>query len=79
MTQHKPQVPFERYADDIVCHCKTEVEVNALKEALNERFNVCKLTLHPAKTHIIYCKDEDRRGNYGSFSFSVVRKNLNNQ
>lgn len=72
MTRHKPQIPFERYADDIVCHCKTEVEVNTLKEALNERFNVCKLTLHPAKTQIIYCKDEDRRGNYFNTSFDFL-------
>lgn len=72
MTRHKPQIPFERYADDIVCHCKTEAEVNALKAALNERFNACKLTLHPTKTHIIYCKDEDRKGNYSHTSFDFL-------
>ena len=72
MQQHKPQIPFERYADDIVCHCKTEAEVSALKEALSERFNACKLTLHPTKTQIIYCKDEDRRGSYLNTSFDFL-------
>jgi len=64
MQRTKPGVPFERYADDIVCHCRSEVEVMALKTELNHRFEQCKLTLHPTKTKIIYCKDEDRIKDY---------------
>ena len=31
MQRHQPEIPFERYADDIVCHCKSKVQD---KEAL---------------------------------------------
>lgn len=55
--------PFERYADDIVIHCKTEEEALKLKEAIKERLLECKLELHPEKTKIVYCKDSNRRGN----------------
>lgn len=72
MKRNKPQTPFERYADDIVCHCQSEAEVTALKDELNARFEACKLTLHPTKTQIVYCKDEDRVGNYSHTSFDFL-------
>ena len=53
--------PFERYADDIVVHCKTEQEAQKLREAIDERLRRCKLELHPDKTKIVYCKDASRR------------------
>lgn len=49
-------------ADDFVVHCKTEKEALTLKEAIRERLLACKLTLHPEKTKIIYCKDSNRNG-----------------
>ena len=30
MDRENPQVPFERYADDIICHCRTEGEARRL-------------------------------------------------
>ena len=33
-----------------------------LLAALQERFKACGLALHPDKTRIVYCKDDDRRG-----------------
>ncbi|WP_419653649.1 group II intron reverse transcriptase/maturase, partial [Thiolapillus sp.] len=44
--RHWKGVQFERYADDIVCHCKTEQEAIALQSTLNKRFSECGLTLH---------------------------------
>jgi retron-type reverse transcriptase len=55
-------IPFERYADDAICHCKTAVEAEALRSALADRFAACKLVLHPEKTKIVYCKDANRHG-----------------
>ena len=52
-----PGVPFERYADDVICHCRTQREAEALRAALDERFAACGLVLHPQKTKIVYCKD----------------------
>lgn len=54
--------PFERYADDIVVHCRTEEEAIKLREAIKERLLECKLELHPEKTKIVYCKDSNRKG-----------------
>jgi len=31
-------VPFERYADDIICHCRSEREALALRRVLDQRF-----------------------------------------
>ena len=53
---HWPGIQFERYADDIVCHCRTESEARKLLLVLRQRFKACGLELHPAKTRIVYCK-----------------------
>jgi len=67
-----PTIPFERYADDAVCHCKSELEAKQLKEALTIRLEECKLELHPDKTKIVYCKDDKRRGEYENISFDFL-------
>jgi group II intron reverse transcriptase/maturase len=67
-----PTVPFERYADDIVCHCRTLQESEELKEAIQKRLEECKLELHPKKTKIVYCKDVVRKGNYENTSFDFL-------
>jgi hypothetical protein len=62
MTRTFPAIPFERYADDCICHCRSEEEARALWEALEARFAACGLVLHPQKTKLVYCKDTNRRG-----------------
>ncbi len=64
MGKNYPDIPFERYADDIISHCRSEAQACALRRALEERFEACKLELHPQKTQIVYCKDTNRRGSY---------------
>ncbi len=61
MADHYPQIPFERYADDAICHCESAEEAQALWSALADRFAACKLVLHPDKTKIVYCQDKNRR------------------
>ena len=51
------RVPFERYADDVICHCRSRAEAGQLMAALRERFISCGLTLHPEKTTVVYGKD----------------------
>jgi group II intron reverse transcriptase/maturase len=72
MARHYPHIPFERYADDIVCHCKTEAQARALWSALGKRFADCMLGLHPQKTKIVYCKDVNRRDNFSVISFDFL-------
>jgi RNA-directed DNA polymerase len=67
-----PQTPFERYADDAIAHCRTEAEAQRLKDALEARMRECRLELHPEKTKIVYCKDEDRRGSYQNEKFDFL-------
>lgn len=72
MQERYPEIPFERYADDIVCHCHSEEQACLLNKALEARFSVCKLELHPQKTKIVYCKDTNRRGQYRIQSFDFL-------
>ena len=37
-----PDIPFERYADDIICHCRSAEEAQALWNALEVRFAACR-------------------------------------
>jgi RNA-directed DNA polymerase len=34
MAREFPHIPFERYADDVICHCKTEEDARALWRAI---------------------------------------------
>jgi RNA-directed DNA polymerase len=72
MARTCPHIPFERYADDVICHCKSAEEAQALWSALADRFAVCKLVLHPEKTKIVYCKDANRRGDFPNQSFDFL-------
>lgn len=72
MRKHYPLVPFERYADDAICHLRTETQAVQLREALQERLEQCGLTLHPEKTRIVYCKDDNRGGRYHNEEFDFL-------
>ncbi len=72
MQRHYPHIPFERYADDGLCRCRSLDEAEDLKAALQRRFAECQLELHPEKTKIVYCKDDDRRGEYPQTAFDFL-------
>ena len=72
MRREHPNNPWARYADDGVIHCRTQKEAESLLIELGERFKQCKLELNTEKTRIVYCKDDDRRGNYPVTSFDFL-------
>lgn len=72
MKRNYPSIPFERYADDSVCHCRTERQAQFLKSVLTKRFEECGLKLNEAKTKIVYCKDSNRRGDSEHTSFDYL-------
>jgi len=72
MGKNWEHIQFERYADDIVCHCSTELGARKLKNALDERFQSCGLQLHPDKTKIAYCKGGSRKGGYPTVTFDFL-------
>lgn len=63
---------FERYADDILVHCKTERDAKALREAVEKRLREWKLELHPEKTRIVYCRDGARKASYPDEKFDFL-------
>ena len=64
--------PWCRYADDGLAHCKTLPEAELLLGDLRERFAECGLELHPDKTRIVYCKDDNRKETYSNKSFDFL-------
>ena len=72
MTRYYPQVVFERYADDIVLHCKTERQAHFVLSAIRARMQECGLALHPEKTKVVYCKDAARKGRSKHESFDFL-------
>jgi RNA-directed DNA polymerase len=67
-----PGVSFERYADDIICHRRSERQAMALRATLERRFSECGLALHPEKTKVVYCKDTNRKGDFAAIQFDFL-------
>jgi RNA-directed DNA polymerase len=72
MQKQYPQIPFERYADDGICHCRSKAEAEGLRVAIEWRFAECGLELNLQKTKIVYCKDSNRRGEYPEQKFDFL-------
>ncbi|WP_409471680.1 group II intron reverse transcriptase/maturase [Streptomyces sp. HC307] len=72
MVREYPGCPFERYADDAVVHCRTLAEAERVLAALRSRMAEVGLELHPDKTRIVYCKDDNRRGRFPVTEFTFL-------
>lgn len=72
MTRTHPDLPWCRYADDGLVHCRTQQEAEALKAALQARLAECQLEMHPTKTKVVYCKDGKRKGKYPNVKFDFL-------
>ena len=72
MEREFPTVPFERYADDVICHCVSEKQAKYLLGRIKRRLAECRLELHPEKTKIVYCKDDNRPGSYPNEKFDFL-------
>lgn len=71
MAQKYPRISFERYADDIVVHCRSEKQAIFILGQIKQRLERCKLQLNTDKTKIVYCRDSNRTETheYQSFDF----------
>jgi hypothetical protein len=72
MKRTHPDLPWCRYADDGLVHCRTKQEAEALKVELQARLAECQLQMHPTKTRIVYCKDDKRKGSYPTVKFDFL-------
>ena len=67
-----PRVKYERYADDMVLHCKSREEAELVLSGIRSRLKQCDLELHPDKTKIVYCKDDRRTKDEAIVSFDFL-------
>lgn len=72
MVENHANVPFERYADDIVMHCRTKAQAEAVQRAVVQRLARCRLEAHPGKTKIVYCRDSNRHTQYPVVRFDFL-------
>jgi len=72
MQQQFPTLVFERYADDVIVHCKTEKQSRFVLWQIQERLKKWKLELHSEKTKIVYCKDARRTDTYKDIRFTFL-------
>jgi len=72
MAREHPDLPWCRYADDGLVHCRTQSEAEALKAKLAARLAECHLEMHPDKTKIVYCKDANRKDKYPNTKFDFL-------
>jgi RNA-directed DNA polymerase len=67
-----PAVPFERYADDVILHCKTQQQAQIVLQAIIKRLATVGLELNLDKTRIVYCKDANRNGSHEHERFDFL-------
>lgn len=72
MKREFPNIWFERYCDDLVVHCVSERQAEYILKAITERLAACRLEIHPTKTRLVYCKDENRKGSYRNQRFDFL-------
>jgi RNA-directed DNA polymerase len=72
MVREFPGIPFERYVDDVVVHCGSESQARRVRDAIAARLAQVGLEVHPDKTRIVYCKDDDRRDSHEVTSFTFL-------
>jgi len=72
MKRTHPDKPFERYADDVIVHCRSLDASRSLMREIDQRLSECGLTLHPGETKVIYCKDRSRKADYPVISFDFL-------
>jgi hypothetical protein len=84
MQKHHPEKPFERYADDIIVHCKTERQAQFMFARIRERMTACGLTLHPEKTCIVNLRGKSekrypRKYDFLGFTLRPVMREINDR
>ena len=72
MQRTLPNNPVARFADAAIVHCRSKTEAEAVLTAIRQRFADCGLELHPMKTKIVYCKDDDRPGEHEHITFDFL-------
>lgn len=72
----------ERYADDIIVHCKTERQAQFMLARIGERMSACGLTLHQLKTRIVNLRGKSekrypRKYDFLGFTLRTMMREIN--
>ncbi len=70
--RNMPDVPFCRFADDGILHCQSQEQAEYVLQAIGQRFQECVLVIHPEKSGIIYCKDQNRPAKFERVCFDFL-------
>ncbi|MCL4686421.1 group II intron reverse transcriptase/maturase [Myxococcota bacterium] len=69
MAENFADVPFERYADDVVVHCRSKTQAQFIRDRIARRLQQCGLELHPRKTRVVCCRPHSPSSEARSFDF----------
>ena len=72
MQLYHPHIPIERYADDTICHCRSQSEAENMKVVIMNRLADCGLKLNEEKPRIVYCKDSSRKEDHAAITFDFL-------
>lgn len=72
MSKEFPNIAWVRYADDGALNCVSIKQAKYIIKVLDKRFKTFGLELNLDKTKIVYCKDENRQGNYENTKFDFL-------
>ena len=72
MSKEFPNIPWVRYADDGALNCVSIKQAKYIIKVLDKRFKLFGLELNLGKTKIVYCQDDNRKGNYENTSFDFL-------
>jgi len=72
MQRTHPSSPFARYADDAVVHCRSREQAEEVMQSIALRLGECRLTMHPEKSKVVYCKRSHRTASYPHVHFTFL-------
>jgi hypothetical protein len=72
MKRNYAQVPFERYADDILIHCESKEQAEQVLDAVRQRLKECRLELNDQKTKIVHCPNGDPHSEHEHVAFDFL-------
>jgi RNA-directed DNA polymerase len=56
----------------VIIHAKSRAQAEHVLEAVRQRLKECRLELHPEKTKIVYCQDDDRKEQHEHIKFDFL-------
>jgi len=67
-----PNLRFVRYADDVIVHCQTQAESEAVLTAIKLRLAECRLQVNETKTKIVFCRKANRKAKFETVQFDFL-------